>query len=350
MGLGKKEPGNAVVVLTSSVIVVVFVSSSPSGALNHLNQMQTGVSPSVSLSSINVSHESYINRNVWNYLNAESQANGSSPQYKLDSAFINWYVKNVNTLPINSRNLSQQNISSIFGTFVLETGNAKIMIQNALGNEPDSNATMVTNTNGPSDPWVTETLNVIYTTILFWQVPWEYKYASFLKFTNQRNAADFENFLMSALNGAAAFDDVMTGFIFTLLGAGASVVVGIITGLIGELWGDLSGTTQPGSIAHNVATLYGNQVASYPTNHYYFEVVYELDNYPLIATQGYSVYGPIVGGSINLFGTLNPLNIFGSTQMTQYIDAFDNFGNTYGLNNWVYFGAPPSWTTFFGYD
>ncbi|QRF75502.1 hypothetical protein Thermo_01004 [Thermoplasmatales archaeon] len=57
MGLGEKEPGNAVVVLTSSVIVVVFVLPSSSVALNHLNQMQTSVSPSVSLSSINVRYD-----------------------------------------------------------------------------------------------------------------------------------------------------------------------------------------------------------------------------------------------------------------------------------------------------
>jgi len=57
MGLGVKEPGNAVLVLTSSVMVVVYVSSSSSVTLNHLNQMQTGVPPSVSLSSINVGYD-----------------------------------------------------------------------------------------------------------------------------------------------------------------------------------------------------------------------------------------------------------------------------------------------------
>lgn len=30
----------------------------------------------------------------------------------------------------------------------------------------------------------------------------------------------------------------------------------------------------------------------------YFEVVYELDYYTYIVTQAYSVYGPIIGGSI----------------------------------------------------
>ena len=351
--MGQKKGFRSVLIISISISVTVAMAAiwfSP--VVESSNQTQLSTSPAISMNAATVDGRDYVNNTIWNFLAAESQVNGQSAQYKLDSAFINWYVSNVNALPGNSRNLTQQNISSLFQNFLFSGYNAHNLVEDAVNSEPVVTSSVATSSGTASpDPYVMETETTIYAPILFWSVVWEIKFDNFLKFSNQQNALNFENFLISDLTGEAIYNDIFTGFFFILVGAApvetaAQFIYSLIIGVASTAVGDVAGTTSPASVANSVSTLYGNQEATY----HHFEIVYELDEYPYLATQAYSVYGPVIGGSINLFGTVNPLDIFGTTQLNDYVEAFSDFANQYGLNNWVYYSAPPSWTEYFGYD
>ena len=337
-------------IITVSIIVTVAMAAiwfSP--VVDNFSQDNLNTSLMVSPNVANVNSGYYVNNTIWNFLAAESQANGQFAKYKLDSAFVNWYVNNVMTLPSTNRGLTQQNISLIFKVFVLSDGNAGTLVQNAVNSEPVTTTINVTSKGTTtSDPYVMETETTIYTPILFWSVVWEVKLANILRFDNYQNALNFKNFAVSSLIGTVVYDDIMTGLFFSVVGGVIgmySVIWGLIAGLLGTAVGDIAGSTNPTTVAGNVNTLFNNQEATYG----YFEVVYELDYYPYLVTQAYSVYGPIIGGSINLFSMVNPLDIFGTTELNDYIAAFGDFQNSYGLNNWVYLSPPSSWTTYFGY-
>lgn len=140
---------------------------------------------------------------------------------------------------------------------------------------------------------------------------------------------------MGDLIGAAIFDDVMTGALFLMGGIGLNVAWGLILGIAGAVVGDLLGTTSPTSVANNVNTLFANQESYWG----YFQVAYELDDYLLLATPAYSIYGAINGGSVNLFGSVGLPG--DSTDINNYISAFGDYANAFGENTWTYFSNPP---------
>ena len=396
----KKSFRNVLIISVSIAITIAMMAIWFSPVVDNSNQTQSSTSPSIAFnpaSGIYPNRGYLMNNTVMNLLRTESQTEGSLARYELNSAFLNWYASNVWMLPSTNRSLTQQNITSIFKDFVLSDGNAADLVQSVVNNEPTpniesstinitevvnnlkgiaiqnstiySNGTieylltyrytqnqtsltyMVIKSNGvvtPVDPYVMETAQDIYAPFLWWSILWEVKLANFLRFDNYQNALNFKNFAVSSLTGTAIYDDIMTGLFYSVVGGVVgmyNIIWGLIAGLLGTAVGDIAGSTNPTTVAGNVNTLFNNQEATYG----YFEVAYELDYYPYLVTQAYSVYGPIIGGSINLFSTVNPLDIFGTTELNDYIEAFDDFQNSYGLNNWVYLSPPSSWTTYFGY-
>lgn len=129
-------------VLIISVFIVVKVEMAAMAAIwfsqvvKNSSQTQLVTSPSISMNIARVNGRDYVNNTICKFLAAESQANVQSAQYKLDSGFINWYVSNVNTLPDNSKNLTQQNTTSLFQSFLSLGENAKYLDQNALAKGP----------------------------------------------------------------------------------------------------------------------------------------------------------------------------------------------------------------------
>lgn len=392
--MGQKKGFRSVPIISISILVTVAMAAiwfSP--VVESSNQTQLSTEPAISMNVASVNGRDYVNNTIWNLLAAESQASGQSAQYKLDSAFINWYVSNVNALPSNSKNLTQQNISSIFRSFMISDRSGQGLVQNLANSEPSTDALATTvnvtnvvsnregtiihssttyssgsvkylltykytengtsityttirsnNVTTPVDPYVEESASGIYVPVLWWQVLVGVSYNSYLLFFNQQNAVNFKNFLISDLTGAAIFDNIMTGLFFTMIGVTVGATVwGLLTGLIEDLASDLLGTTSPTSVANNVNTLFNNQWGTEGL----FDVSYTLDNY-ITGTPEYAVWGPIIGGSINLFGSFDPIPSANSAN--NYIIAFDDFANEYGENTWVYFNVPPSWTTFFGYE
>lgn len=344
----KKRFLNVLIITVSIIVTVAMVAIWFSPVVDNSDQGQLSTSLSVSTNIASVNSEYYVNNTIWNFLAAESQTNGQSAQYKLDSAFINWYVNNVNTLPDNSKNLTQQNITSLFQSFLISGGDAYNLAQNAVNSESVMNTPVVVTINVSNDPWVWETYTPIHVDILGWVSMWEEKFVSFMEFKTLTNAQNFKNALVQELTWTGVADDLFAGLVF-LTTAGAvgaiSLIVGLISGFVTGVVNDLLPGSSLVSLVKNINTAYGTQESESGI----FEIAYELDYYPDLISSAYSVYAPIPsGGSINFLSGVNPLELLGSGPMYSYIEAFDNFENQYGLNNLIYVSAPPSWAAYFG--
>jgi hypothetical protein len=347
--MGQKKGFRSMPIISISMLVTIALPAiwfSP--VVESSNQTQLGTSPAISMNVARVNGRDYVNNTIWNFLAAESQARGQSAQYKLDSGFINWYVSNVNALPGNSRNLTQQNISSLFQSFLSSGENSYKLAQNAVNNESLMYSPVVITINASNDPWVWETYTPIHIDILGWVSMWEEKFASFMEFKTLTNAQNFKNALAQELTWTGVVDDLFAGLVF-LTTAGAvgavSVTLGSIICLLSGVYNDLLPAASLVSLNNNINTAFGAQEDESGI----FKIAYELDYYPDTLSSAYSVYAPIPsGGSINFLSGINSLELLGSGPMDSYIGAFDNFENQYGLNNPIYVSAPSSWTAYFG--
>ena len=275
-------------VLIISVFIVVKVEMAAiwfSPVVKNSSQTQLVTSPSISMNIASVNGRDYVNNTICKFLAAESQANVQSAQYKLDSGFINWYVSNVNTIPDNSKNLTQQNTTLLFQSFLSLGENANNLDQNALAQEPT---------------WT------------------------------------------------GVVDDLSAGLVF-LTTAGTVGAVSItfreILELLTGVYSDLFPASSLISLNNAIKTAFGTQESESGI----FKIAYEPGYYPDTLSSTYSVYAPILGGgSTNFLSGVNPLTLMAPGPMDSYIGALGDFENQYGLNNPIYVGAPPSRVGYFG--
>ena len=387
IGFGKLPIISFYRVVTVSITAIRF-----SMAVESSCQAQVSQYPAPNMGIVSMNSVYCMNNATWSLLVAEGQTDGQSTQYKLYSAIIDRYFGNVNYPPDTNRNLTQQNMNSIFRDLIISDRSGLALVQNLVNREPSpyplstavNVANLVSNWEGtvihrsttyssnsvkylptdsytekvtsvtymairysnvttPADPYVEESTSAIYVPFLWWQIFVGVGYNSYQLFSNQQYAVNFKNFLIPYFTGASIFDNIMTGLFVPMIGTAVEDSIWELpTELIEDWASDLLETTSPTSVANNANTLFNNQWKM----EWLYDASYTLGN-QVRGTSEYAVWRPIIGGSIKLFGGFD---LTPSADSANYdVIAFDDFANEYSQNSRVYFNAPPSWTAFFGY-
>ncbi|MHB1708665.1 MAG: hypothetical protein ACYCT2_04225 [Thermoplasmataceae archaeon] len=136
---------------------------------------------------------------IWDFHAAESPFNVHYAQKNLDSAFINRYVNNVNSIHVNSENLTQQNTTTLFLGILFSGENPYNLVQNALNSEPVMNSPVVVTINVFDDPWVWQAYTPTHIDTLGKVSMWKEKFVSFMEFKTNTDAQTFKNTLAQEL-------------------------------------------------------------------------------------------------------------------------------------------------------
>lgn len=286
----KKGSGKLPIISFYRVVTVSIATIRFSMAVESSCQAQVSQHPPTNISIASV------NNATWSLLVAEGQTDGQSTRYKLDSAIIDRYFGNVNHPPDTNRNLTQQNMNSIFRDLIISDRSGLALVQNLSNRELSpyplatavNVANVVSNWEGtvihrsttyssnsvkylPTDRYTEKVTSVTYMTI---------------RYSNVTTPAD--PYVEESASGI--YDPFLWWQIFVGVG---------------------------------------------------------YNSYQLFSNQQYAVWRPIIGGSIKLFGGFD---LTPSADSANYdVIAFDYLANEYSQKSRVYFNAPPSWTALFGY-
>lgn len=382
----KKDFGKLPIISFYRVVTVSIAAIRFSMAVESSCQAQVSQHPAANMSIASMNSVYCMNNATRSLLVPEDQTDDQSTQYKLDSAIIGRYFSNANHPPDTNRNLTQQNMNSIFRDLIISDRSGLALVQNLVNREPSpyplapavNVANVVSNLEGaiihsyttyssgsvkylptdrytekvasvtymairsrnvttPVDPYVEQSTSSIYDPFLWWQIFVGVGYNSYQLYFNQQYAVNFKNFLIPYFNGAAIFNNIMIG------AAGEDSIWELPTRLIEDWASDLLETTSSTSVANNVNTFFNNQWKM----EWLYDVSYTLGNH-IRGTSEYAVWRPIIGGSTKLFDGFELTPSAGSPNYD--VIAFNDSANEYGENTWVYFNVPPSWTAFFGYE
>ncbi len=167
-------------------------------------------------------------------------------------------------------------------------------------------------------------------------------YNLYLNFYNYNSANAFKNFVWGALTLTAIISDIIDAAFWIIVGAataGASVVAGVLLGIVTGVGGDLLGTTPPNQIYNNVNTLFKNEWG-YSGN---FRLVFTANLWEGGLLPEFAVWGRINPGN-SLYEVFQSFQYLTAHEADSFVTGYYNvLTKEYGTNKYNYIGSPSVW-------
>ena len=132
----KKDFGKLPIISFYRVVTVSIAAIRFSMAVESSCQAQVSQHPAANMSIASMNSVYCMNNATRSLLVPEDQTDDQSTQYKLDSAIIGRYFSNANHPPDTNRNLTQQNMNSIFRDLIISDRSGLALAQSLVNREP----------------------------------------------------------------------------------------------------------------------------------------------------------------------------------------------------------------------